>query len=259
MAYPIFDGFSLQDDNYIVENITYRTIPKRDLETGKTARIPGVKLLSTDFAEREVTFSGYIIAASVSDLRTKIDALHTNVTRKESGQLYVESDRSATAIISTVEIADPHYAQDFVPFNLKFLMTDPFFYGAQQTVSFTITSGTLTTTQSVTVSGTYWAEPTFIYTAPGTTGNTTISGIRITYAETGEYVTWSGTGGSSVLPYGTSVTFDYITRSILQNTSEVDIDGVFARWNPGVQSFTTTFSGSMQGGTLQMAYQPRYL
>lgn len=258
-TYPQFDGFSLQDDTYIVQDIVYRTIPTRSLDTEKLARRPGIKTLSTDFAERQVKLTGYIISDSVSNLRTAIDNLHTNVTRKTSGALYLESDRSATAIVSTVAIADSNYNQSFVPFEIDFLLSDPFYYGAQQAVNLTIPSGTSSFAQSITVSGSFYAEPIITYTSPGTVGNTTVSGIRVTYGPTTEMVTWSGTLGQTTLPYGTAVSFDYPSHQILQGTTKVDIDGVFARWEPGNAAFTVTFSGTAPGGTLQFAYQPRYL
>lgn len=258
-AYPKFDGFSLQNDNFITQEITYRNTPQRRLDSENLSRIPGVKLLATEFNERQISLSGHIIADSVSDLRDKIDALNTNVTRKDSGQLNIESDRSATATVASVMIQDPHYSQTYVPFDITFYLADPFFYGQQQTVSWTIASGTASLADTITISGSVFAEPIFTYSANGSSGFTTCSGIRLTYTSTGEYVTWSGTGGSSRLPYGGIVQFDYPSHSILLNQSEVDIDGVFVRWEPGPDSFSVTFSGTTQGGLLQMAYQPRYL
>lgn len=258
--YPQFDGFSLQDDNYIIEEIVYRTIPTRSLDTEKIARRPGVKTLSTDFAERKITLAGVIIADSVADLRTAIDNLHKNITRKNSGSLYIESDRSANAIVSSVSIADPHYAQSIVPFQIEFLLSDPFYYGTQQNVQWTVPSGTTTMAQTVTISGSVFAEPLIQYTAPGVAGGyTTTSGVRVTYGSTAEYVTWSGTQGHTTAGYGDIILFDYPSHQILQNSSQVDVDGVFARWEPGDAAFTVTFSGTAQGGTLQFAYQPRYL
>ena len=136
-------------------------------------------------------------------------------------------------------------------------MADPFFYGDQLTISVPVASGTVTKNITVTVSGTAFAEPVITYTAPGTSGLTTTAGIVIEYGPTGEKVTWSGTSTTS-LGYGSSVSFDYLNQRILENTSEVDIEGVFARWEPETSTFTTTFSGTAQGGTINMTYSPRY-
>ena len=259
MAYPTFDSFSLQDSNYITEQINYRTIPNRSLDTKKIARKPGVKLLAEDFAERTIKLRGYILGSNISDLKSKIDDLHSNITRKEDGTLQLEEGRTCTATLASIVIADPHYAQDFVPFDLEFLLADPFFYGDQQTVSWTVTSGTSSTSKTITISGTVFAEPSIKYFSPDASGQTTISGVQIEYTTTGESVTWSGTGATTTLAYSDDLAFDYANQLILEAITESDIEGVFSRWEPGSTNFTCTFSGTAPGGSLNFSYQPRYL
>lgn len=259
MALPEFDGFSLQDDNYITSNIEYRTIPNRSTNVGKLARRPGTKLIAHDFAERRVRLSGSIVASSNSELQTLIDNLHKNVTRKDEGILTIESDRTATAVVTNVVIADPGYTNDYVPFEMEFLMPDPFYYGNEQTIEITVVSGTSSINETITISGSYAAEPTIKFFADGTTGQTTLSGILIDYGPTGERLTWSGTGATTTLAYGGSVTFDYFNQQILESGIAVDIEGVFVNWEPEETNYTVTFSGTTQGGTLQFSYQPRYL
>jgi hypothetical protein len=258
MGYPTFNGFDLQDDNYITSEIEYRTSPSRSLDYERLSRRPGVKLFSSDFAERKVSIKGYVIANGATDLRSKIDALHKNVTRPDKGTLIIDGERWGTAILTSVGIADPHYTQDFVPFEIELLMTDPFWYGSQQTVVLPVTSGTTTLTTSITISGSVFAEPQIVYRAPDGTGSTTTSGIIVEYAPSGEKLTWSGTS-SPTLAYGSSLTFDYINQRITEDSTVADIDGVFARWEPEALSFQTTFSGTALGGQLEFIYNPRYL
>lgn len=262
MSYPRFDGFVLQDDNYVTSEIEYRTSPNRSLEYERLGRRPGVKLFSHEFAERKVKLSGFILADDATDLQSKIDDLHRNVTRKDEGALYITSSRSATATVTSVGIADPHYAQDFVPFEVEFLLADPFFYGSSQTVNIPVTSGTVTTNHTITISGSVFAMPTLTYSAPTGVGMdfTTTSGIIVTYTNTGETLTWSGSNVSNPsLAYGGSVSFDYNNHRILEDTSEVNNKGVFSRWEPETVSFGVTFSGTALGGSLSMSYVPRYL
>lgn len=259
MAYPTFDGFSLQDDNYILSDITYRSIPSRSVDTSKTSRKPGVKVLSHDFGERRVRMSGHIVADSASELQTLIDELHTNVTRKNEGLLMVEADRSSTALVTSLSIADPHYAQDMVPFDIEFLLPDPFFYGSGHTVTYPVTSGSSSLSATIMISGSVFAEPSITYFSPAGSGQTTTSGIKITYSPAGEYITWSGTGATTTLAYSDGVIFDYANQLITETNIAVDVEGVFSRWEPGSTSFVVTFSGTTQGGSLQFSYQPRYL
>jgi len=255
-----FNSFSLQDNNYITSTVKYRSSPSRDIVTEKIARKPGVKLLATEFGPREISIDGYIIGSDSSNLVTLIDNLNSNVTRDTLGTLIVESGKEIQALVSNLDIPDPHYTQSMVPFAIKFLAPDPFFYGNQQTVSLTVTSGsTQPRTQSVslTISGTVFAEPTISYTAPGSSGYTTTSGIIIEYESTGETTTWSG--GDIGLAYGQFVTFDYGNSILLEGSTELEAAGVFPRWEPGATAFTVTYSGGVQGGTLAFVYRPRYL
>jgi hypothetical protein len=173
--------------------------------------------------------------------------------------LVIDDDRTGTAVPLTVTIADPHYAQDFIPFEIEFLMTDPFWYGTQQVVAWNVGAGTSSQAYSVTVSGSVFAEPSLTYEAPAGGGQTTTSGVIVEYSPTSETVTWSGTGVTPNLAYGSAVKFDYAHHKILEDTNEVDIEGVFSRWEPGATAFTVTWSGTAAGGTLEFAYQPRYL
>lgn len=257
-SYPKFEGFSLQNDNFIMSEIVYRTIPTRQIESDKILRRPGVKVLSANFSLRKIQMRGSVVADTISDLRDKIDLFHKNVTRKESGVLYVESDRSAIALVDSVAIGDPFYSQTFVPIEIDFFMADPFFYGAQQVVDITITSGVLSQNETITISGSVFAEPNITYYSPVNTGYTTTSGISITYGETAEILTWSGSLGNTTLAYNDTILFDYTSHLISEGTTPVTPKGTFAQWNPGVQTYTVTFSGAAQGGTLRVAYQPRY-
>lgn len=260
MAFPTFDGFSLQDSNYIIQDIVYRTIPSRTLDVQKIARRTGSKLLASDFDTRSISMSGYILGSTISDLRDKIDNLHNNVTRKADGVLQMEESRTASALVSNLSIADSHYNQTMVPFEIEFLLTDPFFYGPQNSVSWSVGAGEFSLTDTLTISGSMFAEPLISYTAAAGAGQTTTSGILVTYVDTGEVITWSGTGATTTLADGDTVQFDYINHKILEGTAEQTLEGVFSRWEPGSRGITITFSGtSDQGGTLSFAYQPRYL
>lgn len=254
-----FDGFSLQDSNYIISDVVYRTIPERDVVMDPIARRPGTKLTSSEFGTRTITMRGYVLGSDSSNLQSLIDNLHTNVTRKKGGTLIIETGRSITALVRSIAVEDPHYTQSFVPIEIQFVCPNPFFYGAEQSLSWTIASGTASQQMTTTISGSVFAEPTISFTSNGSTGQTTLSGIKVLYDSTGETTTWSGTGATTTLAYGSAVAFNYAEQIITEDSVETEPAGVFPRWEPGSTTFTTTFSGTTQGGTLKIAYQPRYL
>lgn len=254
-----FDGFSLQDSNYIVSEINYRSSPTIDLSYSPVSRESGIKVTSREFAERVITVAGSILGSSATDLQSKIDDVNLNVVRKNEGTLTIDTGRSINAIAKAFEVEDPHYAQDYVPFKLEFLATEPFFSGPQQLVSWTVASGLSSQALSITISGTAYAEPLIMYSANGSSGSTTTAGIVVSYTPTGQYVTWSGLGLTPTLPYGSNVQFDYANKQILQDGSVVNPAGVFSRWEPVSTNFSITYSGVQQGGTLTFSYVPRYL
>ena len=257
MAYPTYGGFSLQTDDYIVADIEYRTAPTREISLESISRKPGKKFLSTEFGERKIKMSGFILGTSATVLQTNIDSFHENVTSKTTGVLAFDATRSISATVSSVTITDPQYSQTIVPFEIEFIAADPFYEGAEQTAVTTVASGNSSKAITTTISGSVFAEPTFTFTSNGSSGYTTTSGIKVEYETTGEYVTWSG--GNNTLAYGSSVQFDYKNLKILEDTTEIEAEGSYSRWEPGSTTITTTFSGTTQGGTLALVYKPRYL
>jgi len=259
MALPTFSAFSLQDNNYITTGIENRTWPSRELKTSKIARKPGSKFVAEEFNERRVRLTGYVIGSSSSDLKDKIDTLYATL-QKKSQILQIESGRYYTASVASTVVGDPLYSQDYVPFELEFLCADPFAYGTPLTAQMTVTSGTIIQTFTTVISGSYYAEPSLVYTTPSATGNTTTSGVRILHSQTGEWADWDGTGTSDIyLDYSSSITFDYKNYKILQGTNQVNHTGTFAAWDPGNNEFTVTFNGNTVGGVLEISYTPRYL
>ena len=258
-----FGSFSLQDSVYLTSDVSYRTIPARDIVLENIVRKPGKKVISQEFIERRIKLAGWILGSDSSDLITRIDNLHSNVTRKNSGTLSIDTNKEIEAIAASVVIPEPHYTQSMVPFEIEFLAVEPFWKGPQLTVSLTVTSGSSephTQTVTVTISGTVFAEPSITYNAPAGIGNTTTSGIRIEYEPTDEIITWSGTvAATPTLAYGNLIKFDYQNQQILEGVAAVEPSGVFARWEPGETNFTVTYSGRAQGGSLDFVYRPRYL
>lgn len=261
MANIDFEGFSLQTANYITTDITYRTIPTRDIVLQNISRRPGKKMTANEFTQKEIKIAGWILGDNGDDLIAKIDDLHDNITRKNSGILTVDNGRSIAAIVNTFSITDPNYTQSATPFEIDFLSTgDPFWSGPQQSINITVASGNeepQILPVTLTISGSVFAEPMISYRSSGSTGYTTTSGIMLQYGSTQEKLTWSG--GANTLPYGSLVAFDYSNLIAIQDSVEVVAAGNFSRWEPGLTNFGVTFSGCSQGGTLTFAYHPRYL
>lgn len=250
-----FDTFELQTDNIIISEVVYRNIAERVLDTAKVARRNGVKLLSDTYGAKQITMTGCIVADTASELQSYIDDLNLNVVSKGEGVLTMDNNRKIEALVSSMAIGDSHYNQSFVPLELEFLCPEPFFIGDNYTVNLTVTSGTISIPITTSISGTVFASPQIIYYAPEGTGVTTTSGIDIINNNSGEQISYYN---ASFLNYGSSVTFDFNSLSILEDTTESDPTGTFFEWEAGSSSVTINFNDTV-GGTLVIQYDSRYL
>lgn len=260
MAHPTFDGFSLQDDSYITSEVQHHSAPGRDVRTGRVTGRPGVNQLGEEFVEKRISVRGHILGSSADDLRDKIDDFNRSVVRQVAKSLVISGSRTYTATCTRSTIGDPSYSVDYVPFELEFLCADPFAYGGNHTVTWTVASGTTSDSYTVTISGTYFAEPTLTFEAVGSSGSTTTSGIRVDHTQTGTYTVWSGTNVNPTLEYGDFVAFNYGNQTVTTSGIIHDYFGnMLVRWEPEENDFGVTFSGTTQGGTLRLDYQPRYI
>lgn len=261
MALPTFNGFSLQDSNFITERIVHKGYASREVIRGKVNRREGIKLLATEFGEKEIRISGVIIAASPSDLQTKLDDMKKNLTVEE-GNLIIEQGRTYLATVESVAVPDEHYNQTRAPFDITFVCSNPFAEGDLLTVTQPVLSGIFTFSGLVNISGTLFARPTIVYTPPSQVGSTYIRSIDLYHVPTGQTVTVSGFGSGALtgLGYQNSVTINLDNFTSLEGTSSINNTGAFPRFDPGNNNYTLTVSGrAFPGGSVTLSYKPRYL
>lgn len=259
MALPTFAGFSLNDSNWITERITFKGYANRDAILAKVNRREGVKLLGTEFGEKEITLEGSVVAASVAELQTLLDNFKKAFTAEE-GDLILESNRTFLATVKGLSIPDEHYNQSKAPFMVTFVCSNPFAEGALLTVTMPVTSGVFTFSGTVNVSGTLFARPTIVYT-PGapTTGHSLITKLDLYHVPTGQTLTVSGFGSGTDLGYQNTVTINLDDFTSKEGTTSVGSTGSFPRFEPGINNYTLTASGRFPGGSVSLSYKPRFL
>lgn len=261
MGLPTFDSFSLNDDNFIAERITFKGYAARAVVRAKINRREGVKLLNTEFGEKEVVVEGNVIANSASELQTLLDNMKKSLVTEE-GSLVIEQGRTFTATVTQLAIPDEHYNQSKAPFMVTFVCSNPFSEGALLSVTTPVPSGTTTFSGTVNISGTYFARPTVVYTPPSATGNTLIRQLALNHTPTGQSITITGFNASNVggLRYQDPITINMDDFTILEGTGNIDSSGAFPRWEPGTNEYTLVPSGrAFPGGSVTVSYQPRYL
>lgn len=259
MPNPTFNSFALNDNNFITERVTFRGYASREIIRGKINRREGVKLLATEYGEKEVTIEGRVIASSASQLQSLLDGMKTSLTEEE-GDLVVEDNRTFKATVSELAIPDEHYNLSTALFQVNFVCSNPFAEGTQLTATTAVPSGVFTFSGFINISGSMFNRPTIVYTPPNTTGKTFVSQLVYSHTPTGQTTTISGFGSGTSLNYQDSVTLNYDTFTSLEGTSAIGNTGAFPRWEPGENNYTITASGrAFPGGTVQVTYKPRWL
>lgn len=259
MANPTFNSFSVQDDNFITERIVFKGFPRREVITANVNRREGIKLIATEFADKEITLSGRVIATTSIELQSLLDNFKKALTAEEA-DLVIESDRTFTATVKTITIPDEHYNNSTAPFAVTFVCSDPFARGSQLSAVITVPSGIVTISGVITISGTLFNRPTITYIPPSNTGNTLIKRFDLYHIESGQTVSVSGFGAGAGLAYQNSVVINLDDFTSLEGGTLIDNSGAFPRFEPGSNTFTLTASGRrFPGGTVQVSYQPRYL
>lgn len=259
MAIPTFNSFSFNDSNFIAERITFKGFASRAVIRANINRREGVKLLATEFGEKQISIEGRVVSNSASSLQTLLDNLKSSI-QVEDGDLIVENNRTFKATVSNLIIPDEHYNQSTAPFEVTFVCSNPYSEGTEMNAAQNVPSGIYTFSGSVYISGTMFGRPTIVYTPAGAaSGNTLIRRLDFYHVPTGQTITVSGFNNSSGLGYNEAVTVNFDTFKILQATAEIDSTGAFARWDPGTNQYTVTTSGVFPGGSVQVSYKPRYL
>lgn len=260
MALPTFEGFSLQDTNFITERIFFRGYADRAITRAKLNRREGIKLLGEEFGEKEIEISGVVIASSAAALQTLLDNMK-NAFRTEEGDLVIEQGRAYRATVSSLEIPDEHYNQSKTDFRATFICSDPFAEGDQLSVTQPVTSGLVNFSGMVNISGSFFVRPTVTYNPPSNTGPTFITLLALNHINSGQTVTVSGFGSGTPqgLGYQNSLTINLDDFTSFEGTTQIDNSGAFPVFEPGVNNYTVTASGRrFPGGSVTLTYKPRY-
>lgn len=261
MALPTFESFSLQDSNFITERIVFKGYADRSLIRGKINRREGVKLLGTEFGQKEITIQGVVIGSSASNLQSLLDGMKKALTTEE-GSLIIETGRTFRATVQNIAIGDEHYNQTKAPWEVTFITSDPFAEGSTQTVVQNVTSGIYTFSGLVNISGSLFARPQITYTPPVKTGSTLVRRIDLYHTLSTQTLTVSGFGSGlpAGLAYQNAVTIDLDAFTSTEGSSSIGNTGSFPRFEPGNNNYTLTTSGrAFPGGTVTLVYKPRYL
>ncbi len=244
--------------NYLVEEITFRDMPARNLTSVPISTRPGDKLVAAEWSNKQIYIKGRIFGASYDDLRSKVDTFQLNAAI-QSLALQIDNDRTYTTSLIDLKIPNQFYNLTMVEYEANFLCLDPFAYASAVTISGTTISGTVTYSGTVTISGTVFAEPLLTITPAGSpSGDSGIKQMQIKYINDGGIVTISGLSGGN-FNYNSPIVIDYSNYKVTVGGVTADYTGIFSRWEPGLRNFEiTVISGLKNAFNIQLGYNPRY-
>lgn len=260
MAQITINGLNIADNiNFIVEELTYRQTPDRDIISLPLSTRPGEKLVTTEWRTKQIIIKGRVFNTTASGIEPVMDILEQNFA-VQSAQLVIDANRTYTVQLEKLDVPTQFYNISMLQYTATLKALDPFAYGPLLTVSGTVASGVTTFSGTVTISGNVFCQPTITLTPTNGTfaGDSGYSQFQITYTNTGEQLTMSGTN-SGDFQFGVATAADYNNFLVTISGTSVDYSGVFARWQPGIQNFTISIpQGSPAGYYWVFSYQPRY-
>jgi hypothetical protein len=79
MALPTFNTFSFNDSNFITERVVFKGYAGREVIRAHIARREGIKVLNTEFGEKEISLEGVVIGSSASNLQLLLDNMKKSI------------------------------------------------------------------------------------------------------------------------------------------------------------------------------------
>lgn len=249
---PVFNSYPLQTDNIITKKVEFRTRAKRKIESEEIARRMGKKMISEQLQEKVIEISGIILGDSVSDLSSRVDEFHKELSKVEKN-LVIEGSRAYTATAERISIPDRSYSQTYVDFDVQFVVAQGFANDNLLTATTLLPSGNLTGNITTTISGTVDNRPLFRFVIPSGINPSSISYLNINNLATGNDLTVSG-----VWNPGDTIVADFDNFQITKNGTVVDFLGAMDLIETGENTFGLTVSGANNGMNVDIEYRPRY-
>lgn len=251
-----FDNFSIQDSTYKTENIQYRHLANKTIDSKPIPRRGGFVIVDTLYTQKEISINGWILTDSVAALRTAVDDLKRALVPQEKNlDIEYGSDLIRyTATVSAISVNEEHHNITRIPFEIKFLAM-PWGTDTGSTIN-TKTIASSPYNNNINITGSYGPFPVLKWTVSGIP-STEISKIKFENTTTDTYIEVSGL---SLSADGNYLEIDVKNMTATEGAStNVDFDGVFPKFNTSTNSYSTTVSGSGYSLVQTIEYYPTYL
>jgi hypothetical protein len=251
-----FDSFSIQNSTYKTENIQYRHLAAKTIDSKPEPRRGGFTVVDTMYTQKEISINGWILADTTAALRTAVDNLKKALVPQEKDLDidYGSGTIRYVATVSAMDVNEEHHNITRIPFEITFLAMPWGTDTGSTTDSKTISSSPYN--NSINITGSYGPFPVLKWTVSGTP-STEISKIKFENTTTDTYIEVSGL---SLSADGNYLEIDIKNMTATEGAStNVDFSGVFPKFNTSTNSYSTTVSGSGYSLVQTIEYYPTYL
>lgn len=232
----VFDGYSLQNSEIIMEMSDYDDLGKIDFNTFNFPRNNGGGVISKFYRGRTVGFTGIVRCSTAVLLNEKVDEIKRSISATE-GYLDIKVNgniRRAKATCVKMDFGRQHYHVSFIPVRITFEILEPFFYSINdQSGSYLGKTGNFS--EEFTCGGTAETEPTFYFIF----GTTTVTGMTITNPDATTLVL------AEAITTGDVLIINSKEKEIKLNGTVIDYTGVFPTFRVGSNPFSVSFTGSV--------------
>lgn len=224
----IYDSFSLQSNGVTTSSIGAYNTPPRDLQIESLAGADGGILVESRWRSATIPASGTLNASSQLELETLIQTFKRSLN-KEAKELKVTDSNDFATWIATPGAITIERTRGLTKANwsVDFSCPNPFSTAGAGITLLSTTATTATITSSITVSGSYRAEPLMVVTLNSFTG----AGDQTISLQNGK--TFAGITITRTWVAGDEIEIDSLNLSVKVNGIESDFTGLFPTWEPG--------------------------
>lgn len=251
-----FDGFSLQNDHIITEQMDIFSPPSRELVTFRIPRNDGARMNGNYFRERIVRVTGHIVYGTSAELQVAMDEFKRRLSVPERYLDLKVNDvvrRAVATLSSSQSMFAGRKGSDIseTPFDIEFTILDPFFHDIEYTSASLFSSTALALAETVENYGTTYARPILSVIIEAASG---VTGFTFQNLTNGKSITVT-----TPLVAGDLLVIDTEESTVELNGVGIDYSGLFPTLEYGSNNCVLLTTGSSVQHTSTIAYKQSYL
>lgn len=247
-----FNNFDLASlDGVQIYNHDFIGMPNRNISSSKLARSDKSLLTSAEYKDKTVTVDLFVCGTSKSSTEENYDRLKGSIQTSE-GTLRIEQGGSQVEYVGTLSGISKEYFGPKLKVTVSFFCSNPIGADQNPTTLLNINNTSATTTELITVGGSFKTFPTYLITFNSLTGGS---------AKTVSLLNPATNQGIRILRDWAALDIlrvDPVTLDVTVNGVVVDYDGTFPVYYPGSRSFQYIDDMTARNQDILITYNKQY-